>query len=1277
TGKLVTSGPTTSIDLAIDVQAGVYPAAADWLTAVQALAAARASRDSAADLAAHEAWWSAFWNRSFLHLGGPGTQARLISKYHAHQRFINGCTTRGAYPSPFNGSTLTMDRPAGYPSFFGIAGSAQNADYRDWNGLRIFWQNTRHVYWPMLVSGDFDLTDPLSRFCRNILPICRERAMVWENNPGMLMPEGVGIGGDCVFGRNLPAHLTEHRGGMTDMAILLGDLCDHTRDTAFFTGTYQPWADAVVTYFEHKFPNHDSAGKMLVAPSAAVETYKNSTDSAPEVGPLRRILGDLLRLDPGTLTPAQRTRYQCLLDIMPEPPLKTVLNQPMLGVYQTGDAGRDMIETPSLYTVWPARQAGLGRLSLLAAARRDHGTRQFTFDGTPGRSFDAGGWLYTPTVAAQLNLPQQAKSDALRNFLDAVPDTVGNGAVTISDPYPGKPRFHAFWESRFDYIPDQCHGGSSTHGLENMVVQSQGDKIYLFPAWPEEWDLNFKVHAARNTVLEGVYQNGVLQSLTVTPPSRANDVIDMSSAANRVRTLVGVCVTDTNYLLGLSAMRDGLPALPAATVSPVTGPWLALHGDTLTGGLAGPFTAADWGGSMAKGNAIYLHVLDWPGESLVLPALALSRQITGNTVLTGGTATVTQSSSGITINLPAAYRDPIDTIVRLNLDGSAEDLAWYQPYVGSKTTAAAATASAQLSGYEAAKACDADRNTSWRHGSSSGTLTIPLGGTRNLNRIDIQFDNGASFSGQNISVTLEAQGISGNWFTLWSGTSYNQVLSRPIEPTQATAIRLTTNAQGVRQIDTFTVSQPYLRTDDGSTGNARIEVPTDDALFRENLTGSADLVKSGAGTLSLIDAAGHSGATRILAGMLKLHPPLNAPAPGFTRCFDASTLAWSDGVAVQQWNDLSSNNAHATPQTGHPPTFLANALHGLGAVSFTGTSAPTSQSLNFARATVVRTVFSVFKGAGFVLTDTGSYDFHRPNDTDTAAPLWAPAANNWTNANILNGRTYVNGTQVDGSSYAMPTTANNGFNQITVVTTGPVQADGFNRDRIYHAANQTQAEVVIYPVALAEVERLGTERHLRAKWFGEVPVASILPPGTALSVEQAGTFDLNGATQKVASLALAPAATVNLGGGHLTTAGNSGAAVVQGTLTGSGTLTNTGTLRLVGDAALAFTGTFTNTGTLDIMTWNGTLPAGFVNQGTVLDRGRVRIDSFGKSGASVTVTITGYTGHIYQLQRADGLSGPWQDVGPAQPGTGTDMALTDPTGGANTDRRFYRVKVVP
>jgi autotransporter-associated beta strand protein len=480
----------------------------------------------------------------------------------------------------------------------------------------------------------------------------------------------------------------------------------------------------------------------------------------------------------------------------------------------------------------------------------------------------------------------------------------------------------------------------------------------------------------------------------------------------------------------------------------------------------------------------------------------------------------------------------------------------------------------------------------------------------------------------------------------------------------------------VRQLDAYAEPPPYTRSDDGATSHTTVEVPANDALFRESLTGRSDLVKTGPGTLSLIDAAGHSGATRILDGTLKLHPPLTAPTPGFSRRFDASTLALSNGAAVSQWNDLSSNNAHATPQTGNPPTFVANALNGLGAVAFTGTSAPTSQSLNFAEDASIRTVFSIFRGASFLLTAYNACDFHRPDNINPASPLWAPVSNNWTSPNVTGGRTFVNGTQVDGSSFNLPTATNNGFNQISLVTSGLVRADSFNRDRIYHAGNQDQAEVILYNNTLNEVQRLGTERYLRTKWFGEAPVSSILPAATALTVENSATLDLNGASQSVASLAIAPGASVHLNGGHLTITGSGGSAIVQGSITGTGSLTNTGTLRLTGDAVFDITGPFTNTGILDIMTWTGTLPPGFVNNGIVLDHSKVKVDSFEKSGGIFTLTVTGYAGHAYQLQRTSDLSGAWDNIGPARPGNNAPITFTDSPAVA-ADSRFYRVMLNP
>ena len=44
--------------------------------------------------------------------------------------------------------------------------------------------------------------------------------------------------------------------------------------------------------------------------------------------------------------------------------------------------------------------------------------------------------------------------------------------------------------------------------------------MLLFPAWPTEWDVRFKLHAPLNTVVEAACINGSLAKLVVDPPER-------------------------------------------------------------------------------------------------------------------------------------------------------------------------------------------------------------------------------------------------------------------------------------------------------------------------------------------------------------------------------------------------------------------------------------------------------------------------------------------------------------------------------------------------------------------------------------------------------------------------------------------------------------------------------------------------------------------------------------------------------------------------------------
>jgi len=212
--------------------------------------------------------------------------------------------------------------------------------------------------------------------------------------------------------------------------------------------------------------------------------------------------------------------------------------------------------------------------------------------------------------------------------------------------------------------------------------------------------------------------------------------------------------------------------------------------------------------------------------------------------------------------------------------------------------------------------------------------------------------------------------------------------------------------------------------------------------------------------------------------------PPGPPVTDYARWFDASALGLANGAPVTQWNDRSENAANATVPDGNAtPVYFANSgtESGLGAIYFAGNSdANNSAALRFTQDTNIRTVFSVFKGCSFLLTDSDAFNFHRETDDNPASPIII----NYDAAPIVSGQTYVNTVLVDPEITPMPTDVHNGFNLVEILTDGrTVNADSFNKDRSYHAGNQYQAEVIIYDRVLNKAERLAVETYLTAKWF--------------------------------------------------------------------------------------------------------------------------------------------------------------------------------------------------
>jgi hypothetical protein len=212
------------------------------------------------------------------------------------------------------------------------------------------------------------------------------------------------------------------------------------------------------------------------------------------------------------------------------------------------------------------------------------------------------------------------------------------------------------------------------------------------------------------------------------------------------------------------------------------------------------------------------------------------------------------------------------------------------------------------------------------------------------------------------------------------------------------------------------------------------------------------------------------------------------------------------------------------------------------------------------------------------------------------------------------------------------------------------------------ATNNRYAEIFNWQVNGVVVNIGGTDVATSSKWK---------PSRYDTAVISNATVVVDAVGQHAGTLCLTSNATLNITGGWLK---------VSSLAIGAGctlAVQPAGILRLTGSGSitLADGGTFTNAGTLDIMTWSGTLPAGFVNTGTVLDRSRIRVTSPAVVGSDFQVTIRGYRGHNYQLQYRNDLSdGTWTNVGASVAGADALITFTH-TSGATAQQRFYRVAV--
>ena len=464
-------------------------------------------------------WWNAFWQRSFIEPIGDtenknDSDIKEITRNYTLFRYMLGCNAYGSVPTKFNGGLFTFD-----PCHIDEK-QAFTPDYRKWGGGTMTAQNQRLVYWPMLKSGDFDMMSSQFDFYNRMLKNAELRTQVyWQHNGACFCEqiENYGLPNPAEYGFKRPEWFdkgVEYNAWLEYEWDTILEFCQMILETKNYTNAditpYLPLIESSLTFFDEHYRQLasrrgrkalDGNGQLVLFPGSACETYKMTNNASSTIAALRTVLENYGKKDEMLKTiPPIPLRYIEIKDSLnptASPELKQTIS-PAVSWERI-----NIVETPQLYPVFPWRIYGVGKENLELARNT------YFYDPEAIKFRSHVGWKQDNIWAACLGLTEEAKR------------------LTLAKLSNGPHRFPAFWGPGYDWTPDHNWGGSGMIGLQEMLLQTNGEQILLFPAWSKEWDIHFKLHAPGETIVEATLKDGKVTDLKVLPESRKKDIIIM------------------------------------------------------------------------------------------------------------------------------------------------------------------------------------------------------------------------------------------------------------------------------------------------------------------------------------------------------------------------------------------------------------------------------------------------------------------------------------------------------------------------------------------------------------------------------------------------------------------------------------------------------------------------------------------------------------------------------------------------------------------------------
>ena len=518
--KLNSKAPAKSHSIKVFLHTEQAESLEQWKTALGSLAEATIPTDGQA-WEKNLTWWGEFWNRSWLMINGDRAEADnkpwQLGRNYQLFRYQLGCNAYGDYPTKFNGGLFTYD-----PSLV-LERRKHSPDWRAWGGGSFTAQNQRLVYWPMLKTGDFEMMAPQFEFYRRPLENATLRVKTYWGHQGCLFTEqmsqfGLPIASAWGWGSNARCR---RRTAKTEWGVQVNGavnyhyeaqlefsymILEYHRFSGADIGAYLPFIERSVRFFdEHYQMRHknktgkplDENGKLVIYPSTSCESYGGALNPTDLVAGLNACVKSLLGLGQSYVTEEKKKYYAGLLRRIPD--------------YATGEVNGDKIfkpahswaryqncECPQFYPLFPFNR--------------------FTLDD-PAIQWFRNTWKHGEFTKG---LVKSWHQDGI--FFARMQMTADAAEYNTKKMEDCPRRFPSFWGPGHDWVPDHNWGGSGMIGLQEMLLQTFDDKIYVAPAWPKDWSADFKLHAPKKTVIECSIRNGKIKKLRVTPECRRKDV---------------------------------------------------------------------------------------------------------------------------------------------------------------------------------------------------------------------------------------------------------------------------------------------------------------------------------------------------------------------------------------------------------------------------------------------------------------------------------------------------------------------------------------------------------------------------------------------------------------------------------------------------------------------------------------------------------------------------------------------------------------------------------